>query len=579
MNRRHFLTTAGAARNCSLHSRCRRAGRSAGTRPGRVADRRRRRLVFEHADKWTKAVGAAEQLRAAGFEVGDLPLDRSPYRLDADLIFLGSFASESPAYKAYMREHAQELYRFVDRGKVLVQMAQADQTEAVPPFLPSTHGAKRDEPDYPQAFIVSPDHPLAKGLPHDGGVVRFDRKDRRTIWEAFVEQGGFEVIVAAEPEAVHPGLMEGAYGQGRIVLAAMDFDKLKFVGGGEYATAAQRAFAAAFFKNLRDHALNVRDRTTRALDVTPSPQTAQEHVPGSWTLAVLPDTQVYALRFPGLFSMQTSWVARNRERLDIRYALHLGDVTNNNTRREWENARDALELIHGRVPLAIVTGNHDHGPSGDASTRDTHFNEYWPLARSRSQPTFGGSMREEDHNNTFHLFEAGGGKWIVVALEWSPRDETVAWANEVMSKHAGPAAGGRRGILITHAYLNNNDRRYDHTDAAHPQDFNPHEYRTPGSKNDGEQLWQKLVRRHDFALVLNGHVLGDGTGYLASKTDAGRTCHQMLSNYQMRALGGEGYLRLVEFRPDGKTAQVKTYSPLYEKYMLSADQQYSFELD
>lgn len=579
MNRRRFLAGAGTALAAPFLPRpAAAADPPAPGEPARGAPPMA--LVFEHADKWTKATGAAEQLRQAGFEVGDLPLDRSPYRLDADLIFLGSFASESPAYKGYMREHAQDLYRFVDRGKVLVQMAQADQTEPVPPFLPSTHGAKRDEPDYPQAFIVSPEHPLAKGLPHDGGVVRFDREDRRTIWEAFAEQGGFEVIVAAEPEAVHPGLMEGAYGQGRIVLAAMDLDKLRLAaGGGEYATAAQRGFATAFFHNLRDHALNVRHRTTRALNVTPSPQTAREHVPGSWTLAVLPDTQVYSLRFPGLFSMQANWVAQNRERLDIRYALHLGDVTNNNTRGEWENARDALELIHGRVPLAIVTGNHDHGPSGDASSRDTHLNEYWPLARSRSQPTFGGSMADDDHNNTFHLFEAGGVKWIVVALEWSPRDETVAWANEVMAKHAAPAAGGRRGILITHAYLNNNDRRYDHTDASNPQDFNPHEYRTPGSKNDGEQLWQKLVRRHDFALVLNGHVLGDGTGYLASKTDAGRTCHQMLSNYQMRTLGGEGYLRLVEFRPDGKTVQVKTYSPLYEKYLLGADQQYAFELD
>ena len=56
-------------------------------------------------------------------------------------------------------------------------------------------------------------------------------------------------------------------------------------------------------------------------------------------------------------------------------------------------------------------------------------------------------------------------------------------------------------------------------------------------------------------MTFNGHVLGDGTGYLASVTDQGNICHQMLSNYQFRNLGGEGYLRMLEFqrgRPHGE---------------------------
>jgi hypothetical protein len=53
----------------------------------------------------------------------------------------------------------------------------------------------------------------------------------------------------------------------------------------------------------------------------------------------------------------------------------------------------------------------------------------------------------------------------------------------------------------------------------------------------------------------------------------------MLSNYQFRNLGGEGYMRLLEFKPDGKTVQVSTYSPLYDSYLTDADQSYSFTLD
>jgi len=238
-------------------------------------------------------------------------------------------------------------------------------------------------------------------------------------------------------------------------------------------------------------------------------------------------------------------------------------------------AREAMRALDdGGVPYVLVPGNHDYGPSGDASTRDTLLNDYFRFDEAARAPMFGGAMEKGRLDNTFHLFEAGGRKWIVVALEWGPRDGTIRWANRVMAEHAD-----RYGILVTHAYMNNNDFRYDHTDDARPQHFNPHEYRTPGGVNDGEELWRKLVRRHRFALTLNGHVLGDGTGYRADKTTRGNLCHQMLANFQMRKLGGEGYLRLLEFRPDGKTIQVKSYSPLHDRFLLDEDQHFTLELD
>jgi hypothetical protein len=530
--------------------------------------------VLEHVDQWTKTAKAAELLEQAGFSVEPLPLDRSPAELDADLIFIGSFASEHLRYAAYMQSYAADLYHYVDRGHTLLQMTQADQFELSPPFLPSTHGAKRSDRDFKTAHVLSPEHPLLKGIPRADGTLSFH--PTRTIWEAFVYQGGFEVMLAGDEHAQFPALMEGAYGQGRIILAAMAFDKV--ITPVKDVTQAQQtgqdAFARAFFRNLAEHVVNVRNRETTALGITPSPRVVREYVPGSWTLVVLPDTQVYSLRFPGLFTAQTGWILQNRERLNIKYVVQLGDVVNNNTPREWANARAALSLLDGVVPYAIAPGNHDYGPSGDASTRDTLFNQYFPFAETARWPSFGGAMKPGKLDNTYHLFAAGGSKWIIIALEWAPRDETVTWANEVMSRHAD-----RRGILITHAYMNNNDRRYDIADTGHPQDYNPHHYRTPGSKNDGQQLWDKLVRRHNFVLTLNGHVLGDGTGYLASKNDRGNTVHQILANYQMRDLGGEAYLRLLEFHPDGKTVQVKTYSPLYDSYLLMPDQQFRFALE
>jgi hypothetical protein len=187
-------------------------------------------------------------------------------------------------------------------------------------------------------------------------------------------------------------------------------------------------------------------------------------------------------------------------------------------------------------------------------------------------PTFGGAYQTGVLDNTYHLFSAGGRDFIVVGLEWGPRDEVIEWANAVMTKHAD-----RSGILVVHAYLNNDNLRYDHTDKSRRQDYNPHDYRTPGV-NDGEELWQELVRRHAFIMTLNGHVVGSGTGYLKSRTDAGTVCHQMLANYQMRTLGGEGYLRVLKFMPDRKTVEVVTYSPLYDSFLTETDQEFRFAL-
>ncbi len=73
-------------------------------------------------------------------------------------------------------------------------------------------------------------------------------------------------------------------------------------------------------------------------------------------------------------------------------------------------------------------------------------------------------------------------------------------------------------------------------------------------------------------LTLNGHVCHTGLGFLSSKNDHGHMTHQMLVDYQQRQLGGEGYLRILEFLPDGKTVHVKSYSPLYDKYLQDAAQ-------
>ena len=522
--------------------------------------------LLSFADPYTMNEGsAAELLAQAGFDVQPLPLDRDPRELRGVIVF-GSFVSERPDYAAYVQRNAANLYTFVDAANMLVQLSQADQREASPPFLPSTKTARRHDLDLGRLYAFNPQSALLEGVPV--GPDRYLTWQFPQLgWETFASQGGFEVALAGGANGANPSLMEGAYGQGRIVLAAMAPDKP--VGAGP----DRDQFNQAFFRNLFQLARDTCRRQARELIITPSTQ-APGFDQGSFMLAVLPDTQVYSLLYPGIYTAQTAWIASHIRDRRIPYVLHLGDIVDTNTHLEWQRASQAMSLLEGLVPYALSTGNHDYGPAGNAANRDTLLNQYFSYERTAAWPTFGGAYEVGKLDNTYHLFTAGGRDYIIMSLEWGPRDQVIAWADQVMAQNPT-----RFGILITHAYLNNNDRRYDHTDGMNPQAFIPQQYGTAGGVNDGEQLWQKLVRKYPFVMVLNGHVLGDGTGYLASVTDRGNTCHQMLSNYQFRNLGGEGYMRLLEFLDDAKTVRVYTYSPLYDSFMQEPDQQFTFTLD
>ncbi|RYD67902.1 MAG: hypothetical protein EOP83_01850 [Verrucomicrobiaceae bacterium] len=542
--------------------------------------------VWETADGFSNHVGAGESLRRAGFHVMPLPLDRPPFEFsdnpadDVDLILFGSFASQDPRYAAYMDAYGEILDDYVDRCGYLVQLAQADQTEAEPKFLPDTQNAARVDTDFAEAVILSPNHPMIQGFPTSAAGRIFYTQPHITphlddvVWEAFSSFAGFEVILSGDARARFPGMMEGAYGQGQLLLAAMAPDKIINASTGAQQTdAAYSQFNQAFFTNLYEHTRKVRDRTAPPVKITPQPGDS-EIAEGAWTIALLPDTQIYSQNRPGVFSAQTAWLRDNADRYNIRMALHLGDIVNVNSRPEWKSARESMALLDGHIPYAFVPGNHDYGPSGNASTRDTFLNDYFLYDDYSSRPNFGGAMVEGQMDNSYHFFQAGGYDWIVMCLEWGPRDSTIEWADSILSQHPD-----KKAILVTHAFMNNNDLRYDHTDTVNPQAYNPHAYSTPGGVNDGEQLWQKLVKKHDFALTVNGHVLGDGTGFRTDTNDAGQKVHQMLANYQFLApLGGNGYLRLLVVNPDGRV-EVKSYSPIYNDFRAEADQTFDFDFE
>jgi hypothetical protein len=127
------------------------------------------------------------------------------------------------------------------------------------------------------------------------------------------------------------------------------------------------------------------------------------------------------------------------------------------------------------------------------------------------------------------------------------------------------------------------DTRYDWQQYGAKQTWNPHNYPIAKATNDdvsdGEELWNGLVgKRENFILTLNGHVIGDGLGRTITKTPTQRDVHQVLVNFQMRPQGGDGWLRLMEFRSDGKTVEVCDYSPTRKQRNESAQNKFTMTL-
>ncbi|MCB9614533.1 MAG: metallophosphoesterase [Sandaracinus sp.] len=298
---------------------------------------------------------------------------------------------------------------------------------------------------------------------------------------------------------------------------------------------------------------------------------------GGWSFVVLPDTQILAASHPEIFTAQTRWIAEESRAWNVQFVAHVGDVVDDNSATQWGVAFDALRRLDGHVPYVLAVGNHDLGPFGSAHDRSTLLNDYFPLADVVHEPWFGGAFEADRRENTFATFETPTGPWLVLSLEFGPRSDVLAWADAVLEAHRDQPT-----LVVTHAYLYADDTRYDHVTRL-DQDWSPYAYgvaNAPEGVNDGEEMFQRLIRRHDqVELVVCGHVLHDGLGRRTSLQDGGGRVHELLANYQHRELGGAGFLRIFTVSPWGDRVHVQTYSPYLGAWRDGPDESFVLDLD
>lgn len=287
--------------------------------------------------------------------------------------------------------------------------------------------------------------------------------------------------------------------------------------------------------------------------------------PDSFQIVLLPDTQVYTRDHPEIYKAQTRWIRNNIDHRNIKFVIHLGDLVQEATNStHWRVADEAMATLDGPVPYTVVPGNHEMPVRSDNGQRYrsremTKFARVFDPGRFESKPGYGGHMGDDFGNNYF-FFEAGGMEFMVVGLEHYPRDKALEWANNVVTRHSD-----RRVIVATHWYLFRDGTRHQPT-------F------TQVEGNSGEEIWQKFVCKHEnIFLVVSGHISGQAK--LTSTNDAGNPVHQILTDFQRRERGGNGYLRTLKFIPARDVIEVETYSPTLVKRLRGPEFSYTLSYE
>lgn len=256
-----------------------------------------------------------------------------------------------------------------------------------------------------------------------------------------------------------------------------------------------------------------------------------------FSIAWTSDTQYYSESYPDQYRYQSEWLVANRDRLNLRYVVHTGDVIDDFD-QDWEwNVGDEnmKRLEDAGIPYGVLAGNHDVG-SGNRCY--DYYWRYFGENRFQNSPVYGGSYQ----NNLGHydLVTSDGMELLFVYMSWDVYDEEIAWVNRVLAQYPD-----RKAILCFHNYVVASTAELDYT---------------------GERVQREVVAINPNVIaVLNGHYHGSSINIAAFDDDGDglkeRLVYQMCTDYQSGEQGGLSYLKMLYFDLANGKVYLNSYSP------------------
>ncbi|MFT3888432.1 MAG: metallophosphoesterase [Arachnia sp.] len=303
-----------------------------------------------------------------------------------------------------------------------------------------------------------------------------------------------------------------------------------------------------------------------------SPTSIRDISSGTFTLAVIPDTQEEVNKATDTRSIgRTQWLVDNKAKLGLKYVLHTGDIVNwgDVDPKQYDIAQKSLvPLAQAGIPYSLAIGNHDTpavGHDGKAGSRgyggsayvnnpeckekfgaekcktwllirDTKvFNERFPLS---SLSDVGGTFEPGKVDNMWTTFRADGADWLVLTLEFHARKEAIEWARGVVASHPT-----HNVIIQTHSYLTSSGSIYTTASGY--------------GSTTGTYLFDNLIKVYpNIKLVFSGHV-----GNAAKRVDTGVNGNKIVSYLGCFHSRTTNPMRLVTIDADTGLVTTKVYAP------------------
>lgn len=265
----------------------------------------------------------------------------------------------------------------------------------------------------------------------------------------------------------------------------------------------------------------------------------------TFTITMIPDSQYDVLAGTITFGKQCQWIVDNKDIYNIQSVVHVGDLTQNGSQGEYDNAEPCLKLIRdANIPLMIAEGNHDT-PIGTFQTNITTETYY------SGKSWFSGDSYDGHEENSYFVLTIDSQEYLFITVQWEPTSAILAWARDIVASYPDAIV-----IFLTHVYM----------------------YDEPEIKDIyGRYIYRNCTHHFDNnTLVLCGHfVVDDGTGLLIDTTESDYQLTTIIYNRQ--DVTGEGWIRLITFDPDNEEILVKSYSVINDTWDTDADMQYTID--
>lgn len=274
-------------------------------------------------------------------------------------------------------------------------------------------------------------------------------------------------------------------------------------------------------------------RATLSPTRIPSPTPTLTPGPTPFTIVWMSDTQNLSRHAPEVFNSMRDWILQNREKENIQFVIHTGDVVDGIGPTMFRNAEAALIPVLKAIPGMVVSGNHDISRRG---------NQSFFTRRSYAQLVQKPGQTYQNGDAAYVTFRAADTDFLVFGLGYEVR--CTEWMNDVIRQHPNHVV-----ITVMHKGLQEDGRFF----------------------SCAKVIFEKVMPENPgFRLLLCGHMRGaiQRTDWFDDSKDGknDRSVTSMMFNFQDDWRHGLGFIRLLRFDPSNRSIEVLSYSPWFDRW-------------